>query len=192
MQRPLSLGENRAVAAVLCNLAFNTYYRKPSELAKRTDQTQKWISVLDQYFPVLLRRLYERDNRRQFCPVELWLAPFSTTISPGEAAQISPAVLQAVLNRTSRSRPHIYSLAIFSLGATEEAISSSTAYVMGLVNLLLTAPQCIPFNKRVEIFRDLIKSDKVRLGLHLPIEHGGHFPAKVPPSIPHLSMSLSR
>jgi len=98
--------------------------------------------------------LYERDNRRQYCPVELWLASFSTTISPDEAAQTSPAVLQAVLNRTSRSRLHSHSFTVFSLGATEETISSSTAYIMGLVNLLLAAPQCIPFNKRVEIFRD--------------------------------------
>lgn len=43
----------------------------------------------------------------------------------------------------------------------------------GMANLLLYAPQCIPFNNRVEIFRELIKFDKKINKWNLPVAEGG-------------------
>lgn len=96
-QKPLTLNHNRAIAAVLCNLAFHSYYKKQTTVS---EGAQEWLTIVDQAFPVLLRRLYNRDNRRAFCPPDLWLAPFNQHLAKERSSLVAPAVLRALLHRT--------------------------------------------------------------------------------------------
>ena len=191
-QYPLSLENNRAVAAVLCNLAFHNCYNKTSLPAQERDAPE-WLPVVDQYFPTLLRRLYERDNRSAYCPPGMWLAPFNKNISTDKTNLVAPAILQGLLHR-STSAIQTASMAfletcVWPLVTGDTVISSSAAHVIGLCSLLLTAPQCVPFSNRVEIFRELVKADKERLGLHIPYSEGGPHHIKAPS--PSLTSSMT-
>ncbi|KAL3681995.1 hypothetical protein R1sor_000017 [Riccia sorocarpa] len=85
-----------------------------------------------------LRSLYERDCRRSFCDPALWLAP---------AASLDVPIANA-------ARLH-------------REVSASSAKMRdffqasGLGGVLSTIPHVLPFEKRVHIFRDHVKQDKM-------------------------------
>ncbi|XP_024536695.1 E3 ubiquitin-protein ligase UPL7 isoform X1 [Selaginella moellendorffii] len=79
-----------------------------------------------------LRALYERDSRRSFCPAALWLAP---------ATEMRPAIAAA-------ARAH------------EAASVSKAGEASAIGSILTTMPHVLPFEERVQIFREFINSDK--------------------------------
>eukprot|EP01018_Ginkgo_biloba_P039591 Gb_22218 [translate_table: standard] len=84
-----------------------------------------------------LHFLYERDCRRSFCPPLLWLAP---------AVKYRPPIAAA-------ARAHEAVATCMKLG------DSSVATSMG--SLVTTIPHVFPFEERVQMFREFVKSDKV-------------------------------
>nr|PNR53004.1 hypothetical protein PHYPA_009379 [Physcomitrium patens] len=85
-----------------------------------------------------LRSLYERDCRRSFCPPNLWLAPAVATRPPTAAA----------------ARAHEVAVALEKNGG-----DSSQAPALGAI--LTTIPHVLPFEERVQIFREFVRSDKL-------------------------------
>lgn len=141
--------------------------------------------LLTQYAPVVLRGYYERDSRQQFCQPNLWTEPYSNMMASLEASQqqqaggvlaTTAAVVQALLagvglaaeedeeNGNSSTRPTSPTAAgVVSVGA-----SSIPGLRTGALLLLLrSAPQCVPFAVRLELFRQMLQQDKVRCGATL-------------------------
>ena len=52
--------------------------------------------MLAQWTPVVLRALYERNVRRQYCPSSLWLEPFHATEAVQEEHFSAVAVARAL------------------------------------------------------------------------------------------------
>ncbi|CAD7704872.1 unnamed protein product [Ostreobium quekettii] len=164
-QDPLTLGQNRAIVATLNNLVFYTYCPNASQHQPSVSRgNPHWsMKLLEEFAPVLLRRLYERDARKSFCSALLWLAPYSAVgDDPSRRNVLSAAVVQALLNKTS--------------GRLDPVSVSSASRAVGLANLLLCAPQCVPFDDRVEVFRGLILADKQAGRWDLSRAEGGPAP----------------
>ncbi|CAK9258356.1 unnamed protein product [Sphagnum jensenii] len=85
-----------------------------------------------------LRSLYERDCRRSFCEPELWLAPAKGEPPPTAAA----------------ARAHEVATALEKMGDTSQAPA--------LGAILTTIPHVLPFDERVQIFREFVKGDKMQ------------------------------
>lgn len=83
-----------------------------------------------------LNALYGRDCRRSFCPLALWLAPAVGSRPPIPAA----------------ARAHEVALASIKVGEYSQA--PAIGYVLILI------PHVIPFEERVQIFREFVKADK--------------------------------
>jgi hypothetical protein len=144
--------------------------------------------LLTQHAPVVLRGYYERDSRRQFCQPNLWTEPYSNMMGSLEAAQrqqqaggvlaTTAAVVQALLagvgltgedeedngnsgsSRPSSPLPSPAAAAVCSLGAGGNSIPGLRTGALLL--LLRSAPQCVPFAVRLELFRQMLGQDKVR------------------------------
>ncbi|CAL9190587.1 E3 ubiquitin-protein ligase UPL7 [Musa acuminata AAA Group] len=84
-----------------------------------------------------LHFLYERDCRHKFCPSFLWLAPARKGWFPVAAA----------------ARAH--EAAFSNLQGTD------TSTIPAVSSILTTVPHVYPFEERVQMFRELIKLDKV-------------------------------
>jgi hypothetical protein len=143
--------------------------------------------LLTQYAPVVLRGYYERDSRQQFCQPNLWTEPYSNMMASLEASQqqqaggmlaTTAAVVQALLagvglaaeedeeNGNSSTRPT--SPAAAAAGVVSVGASSIPGLRTGALLLLLrSAPQCVPFAVRLELFRQMLQQDKVRCGATL-------------------------
>ena len=52
--------------------------------------------MLAEWAPILLRGLYERNVRRQYCPTSLWLEPFLATEATQEGHFSAEAVVRAL------------------------------------------------------------------------------------------------
>ncbi|KAG6544429.1 hypothetical protein Mapa_014067 [Marchantia paleacea] len=85
-----------------------------------------------------LRSLYERDCRRSFCDAALWLAP-ATALDLHTAA-------------AARAHREV---------STASAKMGDSFQGSGLGAVLTTIPHVLPFEKRVHIFRDHVKQDKM-------------------------------
>jgi hypothetical protein len=141
--------------------------------------------LLTQHAPVVLRGYYERDSRQQFCQPNLWTEPYSNMMAGLEAAQrqqqaggvlaTTAAVVQALLagvgltaedeedngnSSSSSSRP---SSPLPSPAAAAAPGGSSIPGLRtgALLLLLRSAPQCVPFAVRLELFRQMLEQDKV-------------------------------
>jgi len=168
-----TLAAQRALVVGLSTLIFKTHLprSKPSTSSSSFPSSSleyETSKSLLNHAPRLLRALFDRDTRRQFCPPALWLGPYSDLVRTGGADVSGAAVLRALLqvdrsssasleedegeeDRQQRSRiPYSPSTPSFS--------SSSPA--SGLAAVLLSAPQLIPFEKRLEVFRGLVALDK--------------------------------
>jgi hypothetical protein len=143
--------------------------------------------LLSQHAPVVLRGYYERDSRQQFCQPNLWTEPYSNMMASLEAAQrqqqaggvlaTTAAVVQALLagvgltgedeedngnSGSSRASSPLPSpaAAVGSVGAGGSSIPGLRTGALLL--LLRSAPQCVPFAVRLELFRQMLEQDKVR------------------------------
>ncbi|CAN6440352.1 unnamed protein product [Victoria cruziana] len=83
-----------------------------------------------------LHLLYERDCRRSFCPPSLWTAPASKNRPPVAAAARAHEALSNALR-------------------SGDALTSQS-----MVSVINTIPHVFPFEERVQMFREFIKSDK--------------------------------
>lgn len=197
-----TLAQQRAVAAGLTALVFRTHIPRAERAGSLpttgklstsgsggADDGGRGEAALLHHAPRLLRVLYDRDSRHQFCPPALWLSPYNQVVAAGKSkTDISgAAVLRALLQmdrgaqededsseiRTSamsRAAGHAgpsSASAHSSFGDLNSASTSGTvsgtsggSTPTGLAALLLQAPQCIPFEERVEVFRGLIALDK--------------------------------
>ncbi|XP_024365783.1 E3 ubiquitin-protein ligase UPL7 isoform X2 [Physcomitrium patens] len=84
-----------------------------------------------------LRSLYERDCRRSFCPAGFWLAP---------ARALRPPIAAA-------ARAHEVAVALEKTG------DSSQTPALGAI--LRAIPHVLPFEERIHIFREFLRSDKL-------------------------------
>lgn len=84
-----------------------------------------------------LHSLYGRDCRHTFCPPSLWLAPAVANRPPVAAA----------------ARAHEAAIASLKVGEFAQAPA--------IGNALTVIPHVFPFEERVQIFREFVKSDKM-------------------------------
>jgi hypothetical protein len=122
--------------------------------------------------------LYERDARRQFCPLSLWLEPYHHLAADG-GLQRQPvsgaAVVRALLAAADDGEegPDGRGPALPAAARAAAAAAAAASRPAAVAAILTAAPQCVPFEDRVAVFRALIDTDKERLGHHLaPIEGG--------------------
>lgn len=129
--------------------------------------------LLTQYAPVVLRGLYERDSRQAFCQPNLWTEPYTNLMTDLQGQQqrqqgggmvaTTAAVVQALLVQAGLTGEEEDS-------STAPAVAMPVAGAAGgvpglrtgaLLLLLRCAPQCVPFNVRLELFRQMLEQDKV-------------------------------
>lgn len=115
--------------------------------------------------PAPRRALYERDARLQFCPPALWLEPYHHLVaSSGQQQPVSgAAVVRALLAAADdggegQGLPSHLPAAARAAAAAAAAASRPAA----VAAILTAAPQCVPFDERVAVFRALIDTDKER------------------------------
>ncbi|KAL4858841.1 E3 ubiquitin-protein ligase UPL7 [Chlorella vulgaris] len=103
-QQTFTLGQQRAIAAVLNTLVFRTQLPDSNSgggggTAKRGASLGRDYEMLQHSAPLLHRALYERDTRRPFCPPSLWLEPYNRLMSAGGQQQplSGAAVVRALL-----------------------------------------------------------------------------------------------
>lgn len=70
---------------------------------------------------------------------------------------------------------------VFLSGRMSGGPSISTSKAMGMANVLLSAPHCIPFDDRVQVFRGLVAADREANRWDLPPIEGGPPPIQVRP-----------
>lgn len=166
-------------------------------------------ALLSEQAPLVLRALYDRDVRRAYCKPALWLAPYNAMMQSGGLHSSGSADMQAAgatagaagqgSPQQRAARPAAAAaimdflpatIAQALLNATDGGSSGGTPQQGALMQarasrptavaaLLRAAPQCIPFQERVEFFRALIEADKARGGWSLPVAEGGVPPIKV-------------
>ncbi|GBF97295.1 hypothetical protein Rsub_09986 [Raphidocelis subcapitata] len=144
-------------------------------------------ALLERHAPQALRGLYERDQRRPFCRPELWTAPFDadraagaphTASIGGGAAQPQAegggagqgrgqgglgAVAAVVQGLLFTGRPTAAAAAgAASAAAAAAPLQPTYGTPAALTALLRSAPQCVPFDVRLQLFRHLLAEDRAR------------------------------
>eukprot|EP00887_Chlorella_sp_A99_P004884 scaffold4.g4884.t1 len=182
-RQPLfSLAQQRAVAAAVNTLVFRTQLPAPaaggaarSRGAAAGPGVQPASAMLARAAPLLHRALYERDTRRPYCPSTLWLEPYQALAAAVAAAPASAGTSsseQGAANGSSAVE-ELSTAAVVRvlLQQGEEGGAGAPGAPAGLgapsrpaavARILLTAPQCVPFEQRVALFRALIAADKQR------------------------------
>jgi hypothetical protein len=149
-QTVFSLAQIRAMATGLTAVVFRSFVtttpgnERSSERhlkGSAKDTAQHAITAALRDAPRLVGALYDRDGRRQFCLPSVWLEPYSRLqrLSPDRSII---ADIRAFLHENPERRP-------------------SSSYFSAEALLLVQAPQCIPFDKRLETFRALVSEDKL-------------------------------
>jgi hypothetical protein len=198
-QGMFSVEQYRAVAAGLTTLVFRTHLPLPSQPSTSSSSpSPASAAILLQHAPRLLRALYDRDARRPFCSPGLWLGPYRALVAAGTGTggidASGAAVLRAMVaaeaahggnddaeNVSSSSPRRGPGSAASPTGAPPPLHHSQAAAspAAALAALLLHAPQCIPFEERVEVFRGLVSLDKQSRRIHLAPAEGGPRPLRV-------------
>lgn len=164
-QAPFSLGQQRAIAAALNTLVFRTQLPEAGGTAAAarggggTAAAAAASAMLQVAAPLLHRALYERDARRTFCPPALWLEPYRHLSAGGGVAQqpvSGAAVVRALLAATDDGDGDDGSSATTGVGLAAASRPAAVAAV------LQAAPQCVPFEERLAVFRALVELDKER------------------------------
>ena len=186
------------------------------------------LVLLEAWAPRALRALYEKDQRRPFCPPALWTAPYdadeaaaaavatqlqgrrSDSDSGGGAGgrsgddapahrglRAAAAVVQGLLfgggdrggggsgaSRSAGGAAASPSDPQQQAPAAAAAAAASAAPVAGgapgaMAALLRAAPQCVPFARRVELFRSILQEDRARGRWDLAPADGGPRPLKL-------------
>ncbi|KAK9815844.1 hypothetical protein WJX72_010650 [[Myrmecia] bisecta] len=157
-QDTFTLAQQRGIATSLNTLVFRMHCPATRD-GKLLTKGSPSDELLPEWAPSLLRALYERDVRRRYCPPALWLAPYAATEAPPDGEEgkfLAAAVVRALLQ-----------------GASSEPSASASNRPAALAALLSKAPQCVPFEQRVMVFRALIAADKERGQWSLPPAAGG-------------------
>ncbi|KAG0197995.1 Ubiquitin-protein ligase E3B [Mortierella sp. GBA30] len=122
----------------------------------------------------VLMQLYERDCRRTFCPANHWLLMHPTKSAFQSPLQILAALSLSGNNRskggvtgtTTKKNGGFFSFASSKAppqyATPKEFISKVSQKDRTALQILETMPHVIPFNARLEIFRDFIKEEKVQ------------------------------
>lgn len=137
--------------------------------------------LLERYAPVALRGLYERDQRQPFCQPALWTAPYdahcAASGAPPGGQQQQPrqsrvgweqhsglravtAVVQGLLFGGTAGTTDSQAVAAGASagdGGLTDALPALGMAVAGspsaMTALLRAAPQCVPFDVRLQLFR---------------------------------------
>ncbi|CAL8465528.1 g5064 [Coccomyxa elongata] len=162
LQSVFNLGQQRGIATSLNTLVYSTHC--PAKIAQAATQNASPYpgfdaagarAMLAAWAPRLLRQMYERDVRRAYCPPALWLGPFSAAeAAAADAASAEDRFSAAAVMRALLQGPP------FSPGQPKEGLVGGRP--AALAALLTEAPQCVPFDHRVQIFRSLVAADKER------------------------------
>lgn len=164
-------------------------------------------ALLAAHAPAALRGFYERDARRPFCQPLLWTQPYhnlmarlaSSSSLPGSdgaaggggsALAMTAAVVQALLvslaGDDGDSSLHGGGRMLGSDGsAAAPPLAAGSAHGVpglrtgALLSLLRSAPQCVPFPVRLELFRRMLAADRVNGRWGLSPADGGPPPLKL-------------
>jgi hypothetical protein len=98
----------------------------------------------------LLRALQTRDSRRSFTPPGLWLAP---------AASARPIAVAAAASALTAHLGHAPKESNGDVNAEQDAAAAAVG-----AGLLVDCPHALPFDYRVQIFRQLVQDDRARAG----------------------------
>jgi ubiquitin-protein ligase E3 C len=136
-------------------------------------------ALLERYAPQALRGLYERDQRRPFCQAALWTAPYDGDAAQQQATGLSgsgaggvgteggtqpvpqhsglravAAVVQGLLFGGSGASSTAAPDGNSSGGAPAAALAAVVSGAPSAMTALLrAAPQCVPFEVRLQLFR---------------------------------------
>lgn len=116
------------------------------------------------------RALYERDARRPFCPPALWLEPYRHLVSAGGGTTSQPvsgaAVVRALIAASDGEAGGSQQPGLPRAAGPATAVSSAgvaaASRPAAVAAILTAAPQCVPFEERVAVFRALIEQDQER------------------------------
>lgn len=140
-RNPLTLDELVTLSGLLRNVAFAMYWDDSSN-AVRVPGTRLSLLELRDAVTRLLQQLYTRDTRRSFTPEGHW-----HMLSESDVASFVQTVVledEAVPDRLS---------------------ARTRAFVGPRLGVLNHIPFVIPFEVRVEVFRQFVRNDVERLGL---------------------------
>ena len=147
----LAFPESRPTVRDDYKLAVNSFRDNPPELTDNRDIVI-WTHLFKTVV-LLVRQLYNRDTRRQFCPTDHW-------ISPGISLPLDRP--QDISFRRSRLRAYrpFRGLRVFTREELEESGPPLTTKEVRLATVLRELPFTISFSQRVILFQNLIQRDK--------------------------------
>jgi hypothetical protein len=151
--------------------------------------------LLERYAPPALRGLYERDQRRPFCQPALWTAPFDGDAAQGGGGGAAASQQQAPQHSGLRAVAAVVQGLLLGGGSAAGGSGAAAAGAQGsaparlapvttsnpsaMTALLRVAPQCVPFDVRLELFRQILAEDKSRGRWDLSPAEGGPRPLKL-------------
>ncbi|KIO29730.1 hypothetical protein M407DRAFT_14471 [Tulasnella calospora MUT 4182] len=145
--QPLLLDEVAEFSKQILNIVFPLYWNE-DQMNVREDSipglpSMKWETARDK-LTRCLKAIHARDSRRKFTPEDHWLMTSEIDMqSFCEAAIFEERNLDRTTDRTLSKR--------------------QMAYISPRLGVLNNIPFAIPFNVRVEIFRDFVANDMARV-----------------------------
>lgn len=155
-RNPLSLDELVSLSGLLRNIAFTLYWQDDLAHGAVVPGTQLPLAALRDAATRLLQQLHTRDARHAFTPASHW-----HMLSDNDLGSFIQAVVVEERERSTSSDmdvdepPHTSRAAMRSTRA-----AAMVGPRLGVLNHL---PFVIPFDVRVEIFRQFVRSDAERL-----------------------------
>lgn len=149
-KNPLTMDELVDFSAILRNMAFSLIWTDASILDTHVPGTRLNLGEAQKMAIRLLRQLHTRDSRRSFVPKGHW-----HLLRQQDLASFIKAVVleERELTRAGNDMPH-------------SILSERTrAFMTPRLQILEQIPFVIPFEVRVEIFRQFVRNDVERLGI---------------------------
>ncbi|RCI03085.1 hypothetical protein CU098_001743, partial [Rhizopus stolonifer] len=142
---PFSLKQIIQSSRELKNISFVMFWRASNlELTQEISHSGIQLSQLRTSVTHLLQQIHMRDSRRSFCPTDHWLIPDLNTDNFSSAAVAEEFHLESDLQENLRMS------------------KGRLAVISPRLGLLNNIPFVVPFEQRVEIFRQFIQNDKQR------------------------------
>lgn len=150
-QAPFSLAAQRAIALALNSLTFHTHVSPTAPQRPASAAGAAQHAALRRHIQGTLLALHARDVRRPFCAPVLWLAPWAreSALSGADRKVLLGGVRRVLLARSEADDDG------------EAAATAAAGQSSSVANLLQAAPQCVPYGLRVDLFRELLRLDKV-------------------------------
>lgn len=143
----LSLAKVRAIAASCNTLIFRTFVPSTRDAGDMHSANVFNISVqsvpyhiLQEHLGNVVRGLHERDMRLKFCNREMWLEPFKSSSEDDKKWLTTANSLMDQIQFHSET----------------DTLEVSRC----MLQILRLQPHCIPFERRIEMFRSLVRADK--------------------------------